>query len=421
MYQKVTLPNGTRLVVEEIPYFRSAAVGIWVKAGSRDEEPSLRGVSHFLEHLLFKGTVRRSARQIAQELEAVGGVLNAFTTKEYTCFYAKVLAEHLPLAVDVLADMFFNSVMAEKDIEKEKRVVLEEIRMYDDSPDELVHDLFAQALWPHHPLGWSVLGTYETVGALDRQRILGYYRDYYSPGNTVVAVAGGITASKVIDLLGPIFGTPASPGRSRVSQPPLAQATVQLTGRDTEQVQLCLGTPGLAQDDPLIYALQILNNVAGGGLSSRLFQEIREERGLAYAVYSYHSSYVDSGLFAVYAGTAPDTVEEVVELVLRELGRLKKEPITAEELQRAKEQIRGNLLLNLENVSYRMSRLGKTELCFDRVITTEEILENINRVTREEVQQVAQRLFVPEHFALTALGPIKKEIDLGGLLTQAGF
>ncbi|MBC7347609.1 MAG: insulinase family protein [Clostridia bacterium] len=421
MYQKVQLPNGLRLVVEEVPYFHSVAIGIWVRAGSRNETPAIRGVSHFLEHLLFKGTTRRTAKQIAQELEAVGGVLNAFTTKEYTCFYAKVLAEHLPLAVDVLADMFFNSLMDEKDIEKEKRVVLEEIRMYDDSPDELVHDLFARAVWQDHPLGWSILGSYESVASLDREKIIGYYRDHYTPGNTVVAIAGKVRADKVIAYLSPIFGGRPNQGAAMSYHPPVPHAAVELTPRETEQVQLCLGTPGLAQDDSLIYALQILNNVAGGGLSSRLFQEIREERGLAYSVYSYHSTYHDSGLFTVYAGTGPDSVKEVVRLILRELAKIKKEGITREELRRSQEQMRGSLLLGMENVSNRMSRLGKTELCYGRVITTEEMLEQLSRVTPEEVQYLAERLFLPEKFALTAIGPLKEEIDLATLLDGAAF
>ena len=421
MYHRTTLSNGLPIVCETIPHVHSVAMGFWVACGSRNETPREHGISHFIEHMVFKGTARRTAKEIAEAIDAVGGQLNAFTTKEYTCFYAKVLAEHLPLAVDVLADMFFNSLMAERDIEREKRVILEEIRLYDDSPDELVHDLFAQALWPHHPLGWSVLGTYDTVGGLNRSRILSYYHDLYTPENTVVAVAGGVSASQTVELLAPVFGSRKGQGRNRSTEPPRSQATVRLTPRDTEQVQLCLGTPGLAQDDPRVYALQILNNVTGGGLSSRLFQEVREERGLAYSVYSYHSAYMDSGLFAVYAGTGPGAVKEVVGLVLKELGRLKREPISEEELHRAKEQIRGNLLLNLENVSYRMSRLGKSELCYGRIITTEEILENVNKVTREEVQEVAERLFVPEKFALTAIGPLGREVDLEGLLAEAGL
>lgn len=419
MYEKIVLPNGVRLVVEEIPYVHSAAVGVWVRAGSRNEDPSLRGISHFLEHLLFKGTERRTAKQIAQELEAVGGVLNAFTTKEYTCFYAKVLAEHLPLAVDVLADMFFNSLISEKDIEREKRVVLEEIRMYDDSPDELVHDLFARAVWQQHPLGWSVLGSYDTVASLDREKIVSYYRDHYIPANTVVAVAGRVRTAEVTELITSAFGLAQKEGQRPLYEPPVPHAVVELTPRDTEQVQVCLGTPGLAQDSSLIYALQILNNVVGGGLSSRLFQEIREERGLAYSIYSYHSTYVDTGLFTVYAGTGPDTVEEVIRIALLELGKIKREGITSEELRRSKEQIRGNLLLGMENVGNRMSRLGKTELCYGRVITTEEVLENINRVTLEEVKHLAEELFQSDKFALSAIGPLKEEIDLAGLVSAA--
>lgn len=421
MYHKTVLPNGIRVVVEEVPHFQSASLGIWVRAGSRNEDPEVRGVSHFLEHLLFKGTHRRSAKQIAQELDAVGGVLNAFTTKEYTCFYAKVLSEHLPLAADVLVDMFLNSLMDDRDVEREKKVILEEIKLYDDSPDELVHDLFARAVWQQHPLGWSVLGTYDSVASLTRDQILTYHQAHYVPVNTVVAVAGGVRAKEVFDLLCPLLEGTRTPGKTPVYVPPQPHPVVEITVRDTEQVQICLGTPGLAQDDPLIYAVQVLNNVIGGGLSSRLFQEIREERGLAYSIYSYHSTYIDSGLFAVYAGTGPENVEKVVGLILSELATIRKEGIAKEELQRAKDQIRGNLLMGMENVSNRMSRLGKTELCYGRVITAEEILDHISRVTLEQVQSVAQRLFLPDRFALSAIGPVEKDIDFAGLLDSAGL
>lgn len=418
MYLKTELPNGARLVVEEVPHFHSAALGLWIRAGSRNECPENNGVSHFLEHLLFKGTEHRSAKKIAQELEAVGGILNAFTTKEHTCFYAKILAEHLPLAVDVISDMFYHPLLDQDDIEKEKKVILEEIRMYDDSPDELVHDRFARAVWQEHPLGWSILGTHDSVANLSHEKVSQYYSDYYIPSNIVVAVAGRVDAEEITSRLAPVFGEPKAMGREPRYEPPVPHSVVEIIPRETEQLQICLGTPGLAQDDSMVYALQVLNNVTGGGLSSRLFQEVREERGLAYSVYSYHSTFLDSGLFTVYAGTAPNNAEEVVEIILRELGKIKKDGITQEELRRSKDQLRGNLLLGMENVSNRMSRLGKTELSFGRVITIEEMLEQINQVTLEDVQRLAEKLFVPQKFALTAIGSLDKEIDIKAMAAQ---
>ncbi|MBC7325361.1 MAG: insulinase family protein, partial [Moorella sp. (in: Bacteria)] len=318
--------------------------------------------SHFLEHLLFKGTTRRTARQIAEELEAVGGVINAFTTKEYTCYYSRVLAEHMDLAIDVLSDMFFNSLLDDQDIEKEKKVILEEIKMYEDSPDELVHDLFARTIWPGHPLGRAILGTSESVAGLNRDLIYRYYQEQYNSANIVLAAAGKFHTAELLAKLQAAFGLKTCPGKGKEYSPPQVRAGVSINVKDTEQVQICLGVPGLPQDDAGIYALQALNNILGGGLSSRLFQLIREEQALAYSVYSYHAGFVDSGLFTIYAGTSPDNYRQVVELMLEELAAVKNRGITSQELKRTKDQIRGNLLLGQENVNHRMSRLGKTEL-----------------------------------------------------------
>ncbi|MHB1125548.1 MAG: M16 family metallopeptidase [Bacillota bacterium] len=416
MYIKETLCSGVRVVTEEVPAVHSVALGIWVRTGSRNETEQNQGVSHFLEHLLFKGTAKRTAKQLAEALEAVGGQLNAFTTKEYTCYYAKVLSDHLELAIDVLTDMFFNSLMDEEDIAKEKNVILEEIKMYEDSPDELVHDLFAKTVWKGHPLGRAILGTAKSVQQLQRKDIVDYYTHQYVPGNVVVAVAGKIKHPEIIERLAPVLSKMQGVNPSIRFDAPNPQPAIMVQEKEIEQVHICLGTPGLAQDSEEVYALHVLNNVLGGGLSSRLFQQIREDRGLAYSVYSYHTTYMDSGLFAVYAGTSMANLKQVAELITGEINNIREKGILPEELQRTKDQIKGNLLLGLESVSSRMSRLGKTELCFDRVITAEEVVERISKVTLDQVQELGRRLFAPEKFTLTAIGPKVESIDLKGIL-----
>ena len=296
MWKKTTLENGLRIVTEEVPYVHSAVVGIWVKAGSRNENDKNHGISHLIEHLLFKGTEKRTAKQIAQELETVGGSINAFTTKEYTCYYAKVLDEHIDLAVDILADMFFNSLFDEQEIAKEKNVIIEEIKMYEDSPDELIHDLFAQTVLRNHPLGRTIIGTKESVNSITLSDILSYMNENYTPNNTVIAAAGNISHERIVDKLIKLFGSwTGNLVETPYLQPDHNSETV-LIKKDTEQVQICLGVPGLPRDNDDTYTLYVLNNILGGGLSSRLFQEIRENQGLAYSIYSYHSSYNDGGL-----------------------------------------------------------------------------------------------------------------------------
>jgi predicted Zn-dependent peptidase len=416
VYSKQVLNNGVRLVSEDIPHVRSVSLGIWIGSGSRYEEPREHGVSHFLEHLFFKGTANRTAKEIAESLESVGGQLNAFTTKEYTCLYAKVLDEHLDLAIDVLSDMFFNSLFTGEDIAKEKRVVLEEISMYEDAPDELVHDLFNQAAWPAHPLGRPILGTAESVSALAREQVVDYYRRHYIPSRIVIAAAGNLDHEVLKDKLGPIFS--ASEGRplKNAITTPKAVASVRFHEKDTEQVQICLGVPGLAQEDDDIYVLHVLNNVLGGGVSSRLFQEIREERGLAYSVYAYHTSHIDTGLFVVYAGTSPASAPEVTELLVGEMAKIRDNGITAAELARTREQIKGNLFLGLESVSSRMNRLGKSEICFNRMITPEEVIDRIAAVTLDDVYRVANKLFRRKNFSLTTVGPEPIALDFPDLI-----
>ncbi len=418
MYQKTTLPNGVRIVTEEIDYVRSVAVGIWVGAGSRDEKEGYEGISHFIEHMLFKGTKNRTARQIAESLEAVGGQLNAFTTKEYTCYYAKVLDEDFDLALDVLNDMFFESLFDEEEIEKEKRVVIEEIKMYEDSPDEIIHDLFSDYVWDDHPLGRPILGTEASIKGLSKEKIHTFMNQHYAPDNLVIAVAGKIKHEDVLKKLSSIYGKFQRGGRRVLEGTPVGHQVNKMVYKDTEQMHLILGVPGVGQEDKDIFPMHIINNVLGGGLSSRLFQEVREQRGMAYTVFSYHSTYVDTGLFAIYAGTTPSNSREVVECILGEIMDIKKNGLTKEELERTKSQIKGGLYLGLESASSRMSRLGKTELTYNRVIAPEEVVEKLERVSMEDIHRVANRLWLKDKVSLLMLGPAGNEVGLEDVFTK---
>lgn len=415
MHQKHVLPNGVRIVTEEIDYVRSVAIGIWVGTGSRNETEGYEGISHFIEHMLFKGTESRTALDLAQSLEAVGGQLNAFTTKEMTCYFAKVLDEDTNLAIDVLSDMFFNSRFDPNEINKEKNVVVEEIKMYQDTPDELIHDLFSQYVWSNHPLGKPILGVEKTVQSLDREKIMSYLDQRYTPDQVVIAVAGKIRHEDIIRQL-ERFGGFERPSLKPEGEKPQGSVARSSVGKETEQMHIIMGVPGLGQDDEDMYALNILNNVLGGGLGSRLFQEIREQRSLAYSVYSYHSTYADTGLFAVYAGASPANTKKVINCVLTQMNILKTKGITRDELTRTKAQIKGNLYLGLESVNSRMSRLGKTELSFGRVKTAEEAVEKMEKVTLDDVQRVINRLWVPESISILTLGPKGSEVDFDDMI-----
>lgn len=418
MIQKVTFPNGVRVVTESIPHVRSVALGIWVATGSRDEDSSVAGVSHFLEHLLFKGTHKRTAKDLAEVLEAVGGQLNAFTSKEYTCYYAKVLDEHFELALDVLTDMFFNSRFHPEDIERERRVVLEEIKMYEDSPDELVHDLLAETMWSTNPLGRPILGTTQSIIPLGKDQIVNHFNSEYCSDRTVVAVAGSIDSVKVMDKVKEYFSGMSQNSRLRARQNPSTAAHTAFQHKDVEQVQICLGTPGLAQEHQDIYALHILNNVIGGGASSRLFQEIRENRGLAYSVYSYHTAFSDAGMFGLYAGTSPESAVEVIDLLVKEMVSIKNDGITPDELKRTQDQIKGSMYLGLESVNSRMTRLGKSEVSYNRYVPPEEVIEKIYRVTLEDVLHVARSIWNPDKCALAVVGAHDPKIELSDVMVK---
>jgi predicted Zn-dependent peptidase len=400
-----------RVVTESMPTVRSVAFGIWVGVGSRDESPGLAGASHFLEHLLFKGTKRRSALDIAAVMDAVGGEMNAFTAKEYTCYYARVLDSDLPLAVDVVSDMVTSSLIATDDVESERGVILEEIAMHDDAPDDIVHDAFAKAIFGDHPLGRPVLGTVESISGVSRTSINGYYRRRYTPSQMVVAVAGNVDHAKVVRLVRKAFAAflvddgavPAGPRAG--STKPRFHGGVQVTRRPTEQANLVLGTGGLSRTDERRFALGVLNNALGGGMSSRLFQEVRERRGLAYSVYSYHSQYADTGLFGVYAGCAPSKVREVLSLCREQLDAVATGGVTAEEIARGKGQLKGSLVLGLEDTGSRMSRLGKGELVYGEQLTVDEVIARIDAVTPDDVRDVATDVLASGNLGLAVIGP----------------
>lgn len=388
--------------MEQIPTCRSVSFGIWVKTGSRNEEKNQNGVSHFIEHMLFKGTDRYSAKEIAEVFDGIGGNVNAFTTKEYTCYYAKVLDEHVPIAVDVLSDMFFHSRMDLEELEKERNVILEEISMYEDTPDDLVHDLLARAAYGNHPLGMTILGTEEILNQQTPDTLKAYMRQHYSIANTVVSVAGNINEG-ILDLLEKHFGAFSVRGQEHSYEPPAFLADSIYHEKKTEQNHICLALPGCSVKDDRFYAMVLLNNALGGGMSSRLFQEIREKRGLAYSVYSYHSAHLDSGMFTLYTGTAPKQTEEVLKVSMAIIEDMIVHGMTEAELRKGKEQLKGSLILSLESTSSRMNRLGKNELLLGRHLSMDDLIAKIEAVDMELIRAVTADLF-SHPFALAMVG-----------------
>lgn len=406
--KKIQLGNGLRVVMEQIPTCRSVSFGIWVKTGSRNEQPVNNGVSHFIEHMFFKGTDRYDAKAIAEQFDAIGGNVNAFTSKEYTCYYAKVLDEHLPIAVDVLSDMFFRSKMDDGELIKEKNVILEEISMYEDTPDDMVHDLMATAAYGEHPLAYPILGTEERLKAMGSNDLRAYMKEHYTIENTVISIAGNIDDS-VIELMEKHFGSFDVHGAAEQITVPKFQSGQLFHKKKTEQNHICISFPGCKIGDPLQFAMVVLNNAIGGGMSSRLFQEIREKRGLAYSVYSYHSSHADSGLFTIYAGTAPKQTKEVLDLTKEVLQDLAVNGLTEDELRKGKEQLKGSLILSLESTGSRMNRLGKNELMLGRHHTLDEMIAKIEQVTMEDIDAVLDLMF-SEPFALAMVGASDRTI-----------
>jgi predicted Zn-dependent peptidase len=409
LLNKHILSNGLRVVVEPIPTCRSVSFGIWVKTGSRNEQSDNNGISHFIEHMLFKGTDKYTAKDIAELFDGIGGNVNAFTSKEYTCYYAKVLDEHLPIAVEALADMFFRSTFDQTELEKEKNVIFEEISMYEDTPDDMVHDLIASAAYEDHSLGYTIIGTEQTLTPMNSDTLKKFMKDQYTIENTVIAVAGNIDES-ILSLMEEHFGGFQNHGAEQPLRSPKFFSNLKYYEKKTEQNHICLSLPGLSAKDERVYAMILLNNAIGGGMSSRLFQEIREKRGMAYSVYSYHTSYQDDGMFTIYTGTAPKQTQDVLNVTMELLSELKEHGLTAAELRKGKEQMKGSLILSLESTSSRMNRIGKNELMLGRHYSMDEIIERIESVELDQVQALTlEMLSVP--FALSMVGQTDSVIE----------
>ncbi len=397
-----------------MPGTRSAALAVWVDVGSRDERPAIAGSSHFLEHVLFKGTTTRTARDIAEAFDAVGGDLNAFSAKEYTCYYCRVLDRDLPMAVEFMADMIQSSVIARTDVEAERQVILEEIHMHEDDPGDLIHDLFAETLWQGHPLGRPVLGTKETIAAVSRDQVRGFYRRHYRLPHFVVAAAGNVKHEELCRLIESHMdaGPKLSAGEQRKVRTggsvPTPAAATMVRHRKTEQAHICVGTSAFSRRDPERFAFGVVNSALGGGMSSRLFQEVREKRGLAYSVYSYHSMFAETGMFAAYAGTTPSRAEEVLGIMRGQMEDIAGGGLTEDELERAKGHMKGSLVLSLEDTSGRMSRIGKSEISQGEILSVDELLGRIDSVTREDARRAAERVF-GRPMALTVVGPFRSK------------
>ena len=387
---------------------RSVSCGFWFDVGARDEPDNLAGTSHFLEHLLFKGTAKRSAKDIADEFDAVGGDVNAFTGKEYTCYYSRVISDDLPMALDVLSDMIINSKIDPSDFDSERNVILEEIAMHEDAPDELVHDLFYRRLWDGHPLGRPVLGFNETIANVSRDEVAGYWQDRYGPSNLVVAAAGNLDHEELARSVDELFAGGEGSRTSRTGPAPQAQLGVNVHKRPTEQAHIVLGTEGLSRNHPDRHALALLDTILGGGMSSRLFQEVREKRGLAYSVYSYRALFADTGTFAIYAGTTPQNAETVIDIALAEADSIVKNGVTQAEFDRAKGHVRGSLVLASEDPGSRMNRLGRQQLTTGEILSIDELIERFDALTMEDVARVADMVLGAGRFQVTVVGPFEE-------------
>lgn len=418
MVKKSVLNNGIRVITEFMPSTLSATIGIWVDHGSRGETSSVNGISHFIEHLLFKGTPTRSALQIAHEIDSVGGVLNAFTSKEYVCYYVKVLHRYQERALNLLADIFQHSLFDPDEIEKERSVVLQEIRMLEDTPDDRIHELFTRTLWLDHPLGAPIIGTEENVSSLTRDDICRHWQNSYRPQNVIITAAGNLDHDTVVKSVSQLF-VDLSDGSypEKVLSLPTVEKRCKFVEKDLEQLHVCLGLPALPQAHPDRYAVLLLNTMLGGSMSSRLFQEIREKRGLAYSIYSYLSLLDDVGALIVYAGTGKDQGSEVVALILDELGKFRRSAIPDHELASAQEQLKGNILLSLESSDNRMSKLAKNEIYHGCYLPLTEIEQGLSAVTTDSLAEVAERLIDESKLNLVALGPTTPDLQYDRILT----
>ncbi len=403
--ETTTLPNGLRIITERMDHVRSISLGLWIRSGSRREVGPEGGISHFIEHMVFKGTKNRSAEEIARSVDSIGGGLDAFTAKEMVSYNTKVLDEHLPLAFDVLADLVLNPLFRAEDIEKEKGVILEELKMEVDNPEYLLHEIFSSNFWKDHPLGKPILGTRDTVKAFDQDMLRSYYGRYYTPSNILITAAGNLHHEGLVDLVRERFEDMRFNGQLPPETPPTPHARLVFRNKTSlEQTHLYMGVPGYAFPHKLRFACYALNTVLGGGMSSRLFQNIREKQGLAYAVYSEMSMYRDAGCFAIYAGTSVESAAKVVESIVKEFRELKQTRVPDDELRRAKDHLKGSLMLSLESTSSRMGNLARQELYFDRFFTLDEMIQSIEDITAEQLQTIAQEFFDPKNITLAMLG-----------------
>ena len=417
MYRKTELKNGVRIITERLEHFRSVSIGIWVGAGSRDEEEERNGISHFIEHMIFKGTRVRSGLQIAKELDAIGGLSNAFTGKEYTCFHSRVLDRDVPILTEIISDIFLNSIFDPLDIDRERQVILQEISMVEDTPDEQIHDLFHRLFWFDHSLGMSILGTADTVKKVDRDLILEHMKRFYTPERIIIAAAGNINHNEIVELFAPIFESLEQVKSPSPGDIPRINSDISCLHKPLEQVHVCLGgkAPHLTSD--LRFAVAVLNTILGGNMSSRLFQEIREKRGLAYSIYSFLSAYMDTGLLGICVGTDPREVNSVLTVINREIEKIQNGEVSQSDLEDARGHLVGGIILGSESTDSRMMRLAKNEFVFGRYVSYEEVIEDLGRVTVDEVIACAVEAFAAGTISLATLGPIKREeLDLTGSL-----
>jgi predicted Zn-dependent peptidase len=414
MFRKEHLSNSIPVVMEPLRNMRSVAVGIWVKVGSRNETLDKNGISHFLEHMFFKGTHKRTAKDIAIEIDSLGGELNAFTSKESTTFYVKILDEYIEKGVELLSDIFLHSTFPEEDIEKEKRIIKEEIKMVEDTPDDYVHDLFNQAIWGNTGLGQSVLGRRETVKSFIRDDLISHIKSYYGTTDVIVACAGNFEPESLLAILNKNLGSLRRGSEPEKDTPPLFNGTVRVFHKELSEAHVCMGVEGIPQASEERYSISVLNTIFGAGVSSRLFQEIREKRGLAYSIYSFVSSYIDTGIWGIYAGVSRKRVPELVELILKEINSLK-DTLTEVELERAKNHLKGNIILGLESTGSRMNNIARQEIYYGRYYSPKEVMKEIDLIKLSQIRDLAERLVKKEGFSITVYGPLH-ERDLKGIL-----
>jgi len=412
MIKKYTLDNGIRIVMENIDYVKSASLGVWVNIGSNNETVESNGLSHFIEHMLFKGTTNRKANEIAEDMDNLGGQLNAFTSKECTCFYVKVLDENIEEAVDILSDMFFNSLFQQEEIEKEISVVIEEIKMYEDSPEDVVHDKLTEIIFNDSPMAYNILGTEENLKTFTTQKVVNYMKEKYSPYNTVISIAGNFNEEQFIKIINEKFKNWENTNIEHVDKEGEYLRKVVGINKDLEQLHMCIGNKTISRHDENYYPLLVLNNIFGGTMSSRIFQEVRENKGLVYSIYSFVSNYSNTGIFSIYAGMSYDQAEDALRTILKEMVSMKKGEITEKEFKRAKQQIKGNYILGLESTSSRMSAIGRRELLFNEIQYPEEVIESINSVKFEDVLKVANDLFDINKLSITFTGNLNKHNNI---------